>query len=240
MKNILIPTVLEEDTVAAVKTAVKYATAKNSIITLMILQKLPDSFSAAAILRETKPSYTTAQDDILEQCLQIAAASGNCRLVVHNQCGISAPLLKNLMEYLGTDLILFTPSYKEDKNTLNSYCAQLLLNSKCPILHLGGNENDNDFNKALFLEREQTKLDITQLQQIVNGQFSFRIVSQAKVPDEQNPADITPLLSETILKNNIDLLIETRKSEKRKKKKSEKTLNESLGLPVLSIYEEAL
>lgn len=241
MKNILIPTVLEEDTLTAVKTAVKYATGKNCSVVLMLLQKMPDSFSSASVLRETKPSYTPAQSSILTQCRQIIQASGNCRLVIHNQCGISAPLLKNLIEYLGTDLIIFTPSYKEDKNALNSYCTQLLLNCKCPILHLGPNEYGNDFNKALFLEGEQTKLDIVQLQQIINGQFNFKIVSQAKVTEEQNPADITPLLSETISKNNINLLVETRKAEKRKlKKKNGKNVNEVLGLPVLSIFEEVV
>ena len=241
MKNILIPTTFEEDTLTAVKTAVKYATGKNCAIVLLQLQKMSDSYSSLSVLRESKPLYTAAQNEIISKCRETAEQSGNCRLVLHNQCGISAPLLKNLIEYLGTDLVIFTPSYKEDKNVLNSYCTQLLLNSKCPILHLGLTENEHDFNKALFLESEQTTLNISQLQQIINGQFNFKIVSQAKVAEEHNPADFAPLLSETILKNNIDLLVETRKSEKRKtKKKAAKNVNESLGLPVLSIYEGAL
>lgn len=240
MKNILIPTVLEEDTLSAIKTAVKYASGKNSTITLMLVQKMPDNFSAAATLREMSPSFTTAQNNLLCDCRNAIEASANCRLIIRNQCGISAPLLKNLMEYMGTDLIIFTPSFKNDRNPLNTYCAQLLLNSKYPILHLGNCENESDFSKAMFLEREQNTFDITQLQQIINEQFNFRIVSQAKVADEQNPADISPLLSEAIIKNEINLLVETRKAEKKKRKKIEKTVNEALGLPVLSIHEEVL
>ena len=240
MKNILIPTVLEGDTITAVKTAAKYATGKSTSIILMLLQKMPDNFSAAATLREMSPSYTAAQNNILSECRKITEESGNCRLVIHNQCGISAPLLKNLMEYFGTDLIIFTPSYKENKNALNNYCTQLLLNCKCPILHLGRNECEIVLNKALFLEHEQTKLEIAQLQQIISKQFNLKIVSQAKVPKENDPASFTPILSETIVKNNINLLVETRMADKKKKKKTDKPVNEFLGLPVLSIYEEVI
>jgi len=241
MKNILIPTTLESDSLNAVKTAIKHADGKNCSIILMLVYKTPDTDSGSLFLRELSVKLTTAQLKILEDCNTLADDTENCRLKVHHQYSISRPLLKNLIDHLGIDLIILTASYKKEYANIHTSCTKLLLNCKCPILHLGVNQNDYDFNKALFLEHDQTKLGIQELQQIINKQFTFKIVSQAKFPEEQNPADITPLLIETISKNNIDLLIETRKVEKRKLKKKENALiNETLGLPMLSIYDEVV
>ena len=50
---------------------------------------------------------------------------------------------------------------------------------------------------------------------------------------------MAPYLNEAISKYDIDLLVETRKGEKIKFKKTKKeSINERLGLPVLSLYEE--
>lgn len=241
MKNILIPTTLESDSLNAVKTAIKHADGQNCSIVLMLVYKTPDADSGSLFLRELSLNLTVAQLKTLKDCHALADATENCRLKVHNQCGMSRPLLKNLIDHLGIDLIILTASYKKECAYIHTYCTKLLLNCKSPILHLGNKFSDYDFNKALFLERNQTKMGVQELQQIINKQFTFKIVSQAKFPEEQNPADIAPLLIETISKNNIDLLIETRKVEKRNAKRKESAvINEALGLPMLSIYDEVV
>ncbi|RYJ41204.1 hypothetical protein [Flavobacterium beibuense] len=237
MKNIIIPTTIEDDTLTAVKTAVKYATGKNCSIVLMLLQKIPDTYSASHFLRETSPNYTIAQTKILQKCRETVATADNCRLIIHNQCGISGPLLKNLMEYLATDLVILTPSYKAEKNSLHSYCIQLLLNSKYPLLHLGNNPEENDFNKALYLEHSKIEFGINDIQKIISEQFSFKIVSQARI--EESLEDMAAQITETISKNNIDILIEARKSTKRSLNRKAQPVNHNLGLPVLSVYAEA-
>ncbi|WP_240732523.1 hypothetical protein [Flavobacterium alkalisoli] len=236
MKNIIIPTTIEDDTLTAVKTAVKYATGKNCSIVLMLLQKIPDTYSASQFLRETSPMYTAAQSEIIQKCRETVANTHNCRLVIHNQYGISGPLLKNLMEYLATDLVILTPSYKAEKNSLHSYCIQLLLNSKYPLLHLSNNPEENDFNKALYLEHSKIELGINDVQKIVSEQFSFKIVSQARI--EESLEEMAAQITETISKNNIDILIEARKSAKRSLSRKAQPVNHNLGLPVLSVYAE--
>lgn len=240
MNNILIPTQFESDTIDAIKTAIKYAESKSCTIVLTTVTDVPGSiYSPSFFLRTAVPEMTEAQHELLQECKSIVAATKNCQLKVHHQFGISAPLIKNLLEYFSVGLVILTQSYKSNTNRTQRHLLQLVSNCKCPILHMGYNKEERDFNKALYLEHTQTKIGIQDLQKIVSEKFSFKIVSQASVFEEQKPEDITPYLSETISKNNIDLLVETRKPEKnRLKKKTDSHVNEVLGLPVLSLYEE--
>ncbi|MHA3788181.1 hypothetical protein ACX0HA_08230 [Flavobacterium hauense] len=239
MKNILIPTTLQQDTIIAVKAAIKHANESNYIITLMLVSDLPDAESASYFLRTTKSAYTSLQTQVLDLCHTEAADHPNCRLELHNRYGVSAPLLKNLLEHLGTGLIIVPPSYKQERDSIHHFCLNLLANSKTPILHLTEGCEEQEFNKALYLEHTTAQLGLQEVQQLIGSQFNFRIVSHAAV-GEQYPNELGTQLTEAIAKNNIDLLIETRKPEKvRMKKRKEAYVNETLGLPVLSIFEEA-
>ena len=81
-------------------------------------------------------------------------------------------------------------------------------------------------------------MHIKDVQQFLNDNFSYEIVSQTSKIDD-NYEDMAPYLNEAISKYDIDLLVETRKGEKIKFKKTKKeSINERLGLPVLSLYEE--
>ncbi|AWG23972.1 hypothetical protein [Flavobacterium kingsejongi] len=241
MKNILIPTQLQQDTISAVKTAAGYSGGKKCDIILLLVSEVPESYSSAYMLRKMKHELAPSQAKVLQNCRSIAAEFKNCTLKVHNQYGISAPLLRNLTEHFSIGLTILAPSYKTSQNKMHSYLLQLLLNSKCPILHLGTSETYQDFNKALYLEHTSSRIQVEDLQSLVKEQFSFRIVSQAKVHNELSAEALNPMLTEAISKNNIDILIETRKPEKIKLRRKEgNTSHLSLGLPVLSLYEEAI
>jgi len=238
MKNILIPTNLHQDTTVALKTAVKTANGKQCEVVFLLLSEVPDSYSSSYLLRRMNYQMSKSQLDVLEHCREIIASNNNCTLKIHNQYGISSPLLRNLLEHLNIGLTIFIPSYKSSSKKLHNYCMQLLLNCKCPILHTGTNTVQQDFNKALYIETTKSGLQAEDLQQMVQDQLSFNVVSQAKFFEAQQPEEITPLLNEAISKNNIDLLIETRTPEKIKSWKKEKPHLNDLGLPVLSLYEE--
>lgn len=242
MKNILIPSTLEADTLCAVKTAINQAKGKNCAIILMLLNEYTENYSSVTVLRSLKTKMTRDQTQVLNECRDVVAATGNCTLKIHNQSGISGPLLKNLTECFAIDLVVLSSSFKNDRTKINVYCNKLILKCKCPILHMGPGTDDYEFNNALYLEYAKNKVGIQELQQLVNGQFNFKIVSQAKI-EEQNSDDITSLLSETITKNNIDLLVETRQKSKLnigRKDTTNELFKETLGLPVLSLYEEAV
>tara|TARA_B100001105_G_C22284492_1_gene396765 strand:- start:45 stop:764 length:720 start_codon:yes stop_codon:yes gene_type:complete len=236
MKSILIPTVLENDTLQAIETAISHARGKSASIVLLTLTETPDALSAAEFLRKTRKPLTAAQSELLEECSLRVAASANCTLEVRNQYGITASLLRNLLDFLATDMVILSQSYKADKKKINSYFCKLISTCKKPILHLGSENACPEFNKALYIERNNTRIGLQELQQLVNVQFDFRIVSQASVAEEQNPEGFAPLVNEAIVKNGIDLLIETRKP---KAVQRAPLVSDGYGLPVLSIHEEA-
>ncbi|OXA75514.1 Universal stress protein family protein [Flavobacterium aquidurense] len=238
MKNFLIPTTLEEDTISAVKSAVNQAKNNNCEIILMIVSDTPDTFSASQFLREMRVSLTASQELVLETCRYIIGHTTNCKIKIHNQYGLSSPIFKGIIEAFDVKLIVLTQSYKQETKRIHQYLMQLAGNQKCPILHLGNEHYKEDFNKALYIENGKANMHVKDVQQYLSANFSFEIVSQTSKFDD-NYEEFAPYLSEAISKYDIDLLVETRKGEKIKFTKNKKeNINDRLGLPVLSLYEE--
>ncbi len=238
MKNFLIPTTLKDDTICAVKSAVNQAKESNCEIILMMVSETPDAFSSSHFLREMRTGLTTSQEEVLETCRYIIEHTPNCKIKVHNQYGLSSPIFKRIIEVFSVKLVILTHSYKQETKRIHQYLIQLAGNQKCPILHLGLEQIKNDFNKALYIENGNANMHVKDVQQFLNENFSYEIVSQTANFDD-NYENFAPYLSEAISKYDIDLLVETRKGEKIKFKKTKKeNINEKLGLPVLSLYEE--
>ena len=239
MKNFLIPTTLEIDTISAVKSAINQAKNTNCEIILMMVSETPDAFSSAQFLREMRTALTTSQEEVLETCRYIIENTPNCKLKVHNQYGLSASVFKGIIEAFDVKLVVLTHSYKQETKRIHQYLVKLAGNQKCPILHLGTELNKDDFNKALYIENASANMHVKDVQQFLSANFSFEIVSQTANFDN-NYEQFAPYLSEAISKYDIDLLVETRKNEKIKFKKSKKeNVNDRMGLPVLSLYEMA-
>ncbi|RKR05883.1 hypothetical protein C8C83_5234 [Flavobacterium sp. 90] len=238
MKNFLIPTTLKDDTICAVKSAVNQAKESNCEIILMMVSDTPDAFSSSLFLREMRTGLTKSQEDVLETCRYIIEHTPNCKIKVHNQYGLSSPIFKRIIDVFSVKLVILTHSYKQETKRIHQYLIQLAGNQKCPILHLGLEQIKNDFNKALYIENGNANMHVKDVQQFLNENFSYEIVSQTANFDD-NYENFAPYLSEAISKYDIDLLVETRKGEKIKFKKTKKeNINEKLGLPVLSLYEE--
>lgn len=238
MKNFLIPTTLKDDTICAVKSAVSQSKSSGCEIILMMVSDAPDTFSSSSYLREMRTGLTTSQETVLETCRYIIDHTPNCKIKVHNQYGLSSPIFKRIIDVFSVKLVVLTQSYKQETKRIHQYLVQLAGNQKCPILHLGVEQYKDDFNKALYIENAHANMHVKDVQQFLSENFSFEIVSQTANFDD-NYENFAPQLSEAISKYDIDLLVETRKGEKIKFKKNKKeNLNEKLGLPVLSLYEE--
>ncbi|MGV3460047.1 MAG: hypothetical protein ACO1N9_06290 [Flavobacterium sp.] len=241
MKNILIPTTFEDDTQYAVNNAVVQSAGAPCRIVLMHPVPMPDSFSAAEFIRKSHNHLNAAQSSVIEKCHKAVAAADGCRLEVRTQIGISGPLLKNLLDFLNVNLIIVPASYKAEKSKLHTRCLEILLKQKCPILQLSPEAAETELINALYIDNKKASLGVQELQQRVSGQFNFRIVSHAEITEAQSPDELASYLSEAVEKNNIDLLIETRKLQNGKKmSKASANMDELLGLPVLSINAEAV
>lgn len=238
MKNLLIPSTLDLDTVNAIKVAIQQSKGKNSTIYLALVFEIPDTYSTATFLRTMKDDMTISQKKVLEYCRELIAISQNCNLKIHHQYGISSPLVSNLIEHLNIELTILTPSYKNEEKRIHNQFVQILSNCKCPILHLNSNFEDQNLTKAMYLEQTKSKLQAEDLHKLIPAHFDFKIISQTKIFNDQNPEDLESLLNESILKNKIDLLIETRKPKKIKLKNKNTSAGENFDLPILSLYEE--
>lgn len=238
MKNFLIPTTLKDDTISAVKSAINQAKETPFEIILMLVSDTPDSFSSSYFLREMRTGLTQSQEEVLETCRYIIEYTPNCKIKVHNQYGLSSPIFKHIIDAFDVKLIIMSQSYKQETKRIHQYLLQLAANQKCPILHLGTELNKEDFNKALYIENASANMHVKDVQQFLSKNFSYEIVSQTANFDD-NFDEFAPCLSEAISKYDIDLVVETRKGEKIKFKKTKKlNVNEQLGLPVLSLYEQ--
>ncbi len=239
MKNILIPTTLEADTVYAVKTAIRHTDNNNCAITLMLLQEVAECYSSLYVLNKTKSSITKAQNEVLKECRKLVNATENCTLMLHNQYGLSRPVLKNLIEHLSVDVIILCESYKTNTDKIHSLCNELLLNSKYTILHLGTNIKESRFSKALYLQNSYNPVGVQELQEKIRKRFKFKIVSQAEI-QEQEGDRITEMILNVISKNDIDLVVHTRKLKQKTsgRKSDKKLITDAIGLPVLSLCEE--
>ena len=238
MKNILIPSTLESDTLDAIQFAVQQSKGQQCTIFLTFINEIPDTDSPAAFLRTMKCELTFSQKEVLSNCWKLMTDSKNCSLKIHNQYGISAPTLKNLIQHLSIDLTILPLSYKSAEKRIHKQFIQILENCKCPILHLNSKSENQDYSTAMYLEQNKSKLQIEDLNTLIPENFNLKIVSQAKIFKDQNPEDLSTILNDVITKKNINLLIETRKPKKIQLKNKTTTTIQDYGLPVLSLYEE--
>lgn len=237
MKNVLIPTTLQQDTIQAMKVALAQSENENCTVVLMLLKETPDTASAAFWLRNMQNELTSLQEEVLEKCRSMVTFHKNCHLNVHQQYSISGPLIRNFIENREIGLIILPDTFRKSEKEINRYCYRLLTNCKIPILQLATDYEEHLFEKALYIENANSNVQAQDLPKMIGGHFSFRIVSQTKVSD-QNPEEMTPVLYDAIYKNGIDLLIETRKPQKISlSKKNKPSWNENFGLPVLSVCE---
>jgi nucleotide-binding universal stress UspA family protein len=240
MKTILIPTLFQQDTEDAVKAALNYAKTSDCKIILMSVSDIEDTYSASSLLRSLDNNWTFDQEKILYNCRDIIDLHANCSLKVHSQFGVSAPKIKNLLDHYNINMIVISQTFKQSSDKIHEYCYQILCNNKYPILHVSNILNDFHFVNAMYLESENSNYELADVQKAIKEKFSLKIVSRAKISFDETDKQILPLVTAAIAKNDIDVIIETRKSAKSTTKKRASLLpNNNLGIPVLSIYEEA-
>lgn len=241
MKSILIPTTLKPDTLKAVRSVVKNVRDDNMKIVLLLLSEMPDGITDLLFSSKSGPETSIQEQKVLDECRRYVAEFDQVSLQVHHQYGISGPLLRNIMNYHTISLTVLTPSYKNEKDTIYRQAVKSLLNCKCPILHLPEEINELALDQAIYVDNSPSHLSLEDIQHLLNKEFAIRVVSKAKLMEGQRTEDLTPELVQAIEKNNIDLLVETRKPVKKgwgvAKVEAQVSLAEKLGVPVLSLFD---
>ncbi len=234
MQNILIPTNLSADTLVAVETALTQAQAKDCNIVLLLIHETPGTASAAGWLRRAVPEISAEQESLLDKCFRIVAACENCKISIHRQYAVSTPLFSNLLKSLGTEFAVIPHSFSVSSNRSEQHSMKVLANLRYPLLQLTELPEVQKFERAFYLEKEDEAVGVNLVQKIIRGQFAVRIVGQIKA-DTASVADTQ--LYNAIHKNEVDLLVETRKPQRIRFSKKPSSFDTELGLPVLSICE---
>jgi len=241
MKNILIPTTLKHDTLKAVRAVVKNVREDNMKIVLLMLSEMPDGITDLLFSSKSGIETSVQEQKVLDECRKYVAEFNQVSLQVHHQYGISGPLLRNIMNHHTIGLTVLTPSYKNETGSIHRQAVKSLLNSKCPILHIPEKATELALDQAIYLDNSPSHISMETIQQMLNKEFAIRVVSQAKLMNGQRTEELTPALMQTIEKNNINLLVETRKPEKKGwsvgKVAKQVSLAEKLGVPVLSLFD---
>lgn len=238
MKKFLIPTTLAPDTIAAVNAAIYQSKNNDCEIVFLFVCDSPDTYSTSQFLREMRMQMSANQENILENCRSLIEGTANCKLKIHNQCGLSTLIFKGITELYAIDLIIFPNSYQKESKKINKYLIQLATKQKCPILHLNVDHNAETCSKALFIKENNGKITLESVQNFLNDNFPLEIVSQT-THQSGHYEDAILYINEAISKYKIDMLVQTRMNQKVKfKKNKSEDLNQKLGLPVLSLYEE--
>lgn len=239
MRNVLIPTQLKSPTINAIKAAIKYGSS-GCTITLLILQDGTNSFMVREAQRNITYIITKSQRDILATCRQLVDDTENCTLKVHIQYGISGPLVKNIMNSFNTQLIILPAGFPPEKNRPHIKCLQLLLNSKYPILHLSRHCNNQDFNKAFYIEYNKSPIEKEVIINVIKNILPVKTILSEKIYNDSKCNNIPLQLAEAILNNNTDLIIETRKPARVNLNRNIQSPADRLGITVLSIAESTI
>lgn len=239
MRSVLIPTQLRIPTVNAVKAAIKYGSS-GCTITLLLLQDSTNAFNVTLAQHTINYTITKGQRDILATCRQLVEDTENCTIKVHTQYDISGPLVKNIMNSFNTQLVILPAGFPPEKNRPYIKCLQLLLNSKYPILHLSPYCDEQDFNKAFYIEYNKSPIEKEVIINVIKNILPVKTVISERIYNDSKPDDIQLQLAEAILNNNTDLIIETRKPARVNLNRNIQSPADRLGITVLSIAEGAI
>jgi hypothetical protein len=198
MKNFLIPTTLEIDTISAVKSAINQAKNTNCEIILMMVSDTPDAFSSAQFLREMRTALTTSQEEVLETCRYIIEHTANCKLKVHNQYGLSTSIFKGIIDALGTELNKddFNKALYIENASANMHVKDvqqfLSANFSFEIVSQTANFDNNYEQFAPYLSEAISKYDIDLLVETRKGE---KIKFKKRKKENENDRMGLPVLS---------------------------------------------
>jgi hypothetical protein len=220
MKNIIILTTYEDDTLEAMKVANDLKRSSAGTIVLISLSETTDSITDLLFLSEKNQKDAAKRARMFVKWSHIERDQKIKPMSVqeHVQYGISRPVLIQLLERFNTEMIIVPNSVQQSKSFIHLLFLKLLNKSEFPIMRLPAEKGSSEeIQRALYLD-ETGKALAPALQNM-----PFHIIHQSMVDREQS-------LGNLITKLKINLIVQTRVHESVFKEDVV-----SLGLPVLTV-----
>jgi len=222
MKNILIPTTFEADTLQAMKMAA-YMTENKGRIVLISSSEISDSITELLFL-SAKDHIDTTKRDALRTAWKAYKIENNISMVAeeHHQFGMSRPVMQKLLDSFDADIIIAPTSIQQSKQYIHKLFLKLLHKSNCPLMLLPEKEQASEtIQRALFLD-ERTQPLSASLQQL-----PFHVIHQSMIQEHKHQP-----LNALVDQLNVDLIVQAKRNDERA---GEYVDVSHLGLPVLTV-----
>jgi len=220
MKNIIIPTTFENDTIDALKVAADLKRKGSGQIVLISLSEITDSITDLLFLSEKNVQNVGNRDKLFADWSKALDdfALPKLPIIEHHQYGISRPILIQLLEHFKAEMVIVPNSFLQSKLFIHRLFLRLLNKSEFPVMQLPDDtDGSEEIQRALYLgENGKT------LTPALQG-MPFHIIHQSMVDSEQ------PLVS-VVNALKINLIVKPRVN-----KATPNHDVDSLGLPVLTI-----
>jgi hypothetical protein len=216
MKNILVPTAFEPDTLKALIMSSNFRKEDEVHVTLLSVGAVPDSITELLFPSAWKKADPAKRDVVLENWAEYCKSTDSCdtKITEHHQQGMSRPVLKHLLERFQIDMVIVPYSFQRSGEYLHRMLLTLFDASETPLMLLPDCDDDHlDIHRALYIDKGDV------LPHSLMQGLPFHVIHRSMVGSD-------PL--KTILQNFKINLIVLNKSDRK----------ESLtgfGLPVLTI-----
>ncbi|MBT1703912.1 universal stress protein [Chryseosolibacter indicus] len=225
MKNILIATTYQADTLQALKIAADFKRKDEGNIILLSISEVSDSITDLLFLSSHEHIDQNKRSVILSSWNEIKRQNNfSASLEEHHQFGMSRPILDQLLQRFNADMVIVPLSFQHSKQYIHKLVLKLLHKSECPMMLLPEEQKlPLDIQRALFLDQVGQPLTSS----IQN--LPFHIIHQSMVNTEHTEDQSLKILIEKL---SINLIVQA-------KRKSEIAEDNShvvnLGLPVLAV-----
>lgn len=224
MKNILLLTTFEADTLQSLKIAADVISNSSSEVYLLSVSEISDSITDLLFLSQSDHVDVEKKTELLNQ-LQNFKEEHGFRFKVHvdHRYGLSRPILEQILERCNADLVIVPTSFQKSKQHIHQFALKLLHKTSCPLMFLPPKtEVLEEIKRALYLNGEGGLLTSA----IEN--LPFHIIHQTMLEDANKYT-----IEELIERFEIDLVVKGKRNGKALHA-DEIEINK-LGVPVLTV-----
>jgi hypothetical protein len=223
MKNILITTTFEADTLQSLKIATEVIGNSASEICLLSTSEISDSITDLLFLSPKDHIDTRKRSELLDAWKNLKGTRGSkFKLHEHHQYGMSRPILEQILSRYKVDLVIVPTSFQQSKQHIHHFLLKLLHKTSCPLMFVPQTRQPDAIKRALYLNEPGRALTSA----IEN--LPFHIIHQSMLEDATKYS-----IEELIEKLKIDLLVKgKRNGEPRYNDEVEMS---ELNVPVLTV-----
>lgn len=147
MKNVLIPTTYESDTLEAMKIASRLLGRNDNYIVLLSASDVSDSIQELLFLSSADRIDQSKRTALMKEWIRYKEEhdpDSLWRVMEHHQFIITPPIVDALLERFGAALIIIPDSLRQSREHPHRYLLQLLNGSACPLMLLPPKTRSND------------------------------------------------------------------------------------------------